>query len=256
MAFIVLFVTLPTKAGTGRVRVWRSLRALGCAALRDGVYLLPEDGERVAALEDVAAEAVAAGGTAEVFRLEGRTPAQGDDLRRLFDRSAEYAGFVGEVRRFGAGLDREEGRGQIARRLNVLSRRLDQIRDIDFYPGESLRQATAALEETKAAAARILSPDEPSGGPVGPVARLEPADYRGRTWATRRHLWVDRMASAWLIRRHIDPAAAFVWLASPADCRPGWLGFDFDGAAFSHVGTRVTFETLLIAFALERHPGL
>src|SRR6185295_1054419 len=79
---------------------------------------------------------------------------------------------------------------------------------------------------------------------------------RGRTWATRRRLWVDRVASAWLIRRHIDPEARFRWLASPSACPKGALGFDFDGAAFSHVGDRVTFETLLASFGLDDDPGL
>jgi hypothetical protein len=62
---------------------------------------------------------------------------------------------------------------------------------------------------------------------------------------------VDRLASAWLIRRFIDPQARFLWLASPADCPKRAVGFDFDGATFTHVGARVTFETLLAAFDLE-----
>jgi hypothetical protein len=77
------------------------------------------------------------------------------------------------------------------------------------------------------------------------------AHYQGRVWATRRRPWVDRLASAWLIRRFIDPQARFVWLKSPVDCPKRALGFDFDGAAFTHVGARVTFETLLASFGLE-----
>ena len=59
------------------------------------------------------------------------------------------------------------------------------------------------------------------------------------------------MASAWLIRRFIDPEARFLWLKSAADCPKKAVGFDFDGATFSHVGSRVTFENLLVAFSLE-----
>ncbi|MGH8355075.1 MAG: chromate resistance protein ChrB domain-containing protein, partial [Pseudomonas sp.] len=84
---------------------------------------------------------------------------------------------------------------------------------------------------------------------------VERAAYRGRVWATRRRPWVDRLASAWLIRRFLDPDARILWLAAPEDCPADALGFDFDGAAFSHVGNRVTFETLLASFALEQ-PGL
>jgi hypothetical protein len=76
------------------------------------------------------------------------------------------------------------------------------------------------------------------------------AQHQGRVWATRQCPWVDRLASAWLIRRFIDPHAQLVWIANAADCPPDALGFDFDGAAFSHVGSRVTFEVLLASFAL------
>ena len=69
-------------------------------------------------------------------------------------------------------------------------------------------------------------------------------------------MWIDRVASAWLIRRFIDPEAAFVWLKRPQDCPKAALGFDFDGAEFTHVGARVTFEVLASAFALDKNPAL
>lgn len=80
---------------------------------------------------------------------------------------------------------------------------------------------------------------------------LRIGDYQGRLWATRQRPWIDRLASAWLIRRSIDRHARFLWLAAPADCPAEAIGFDFDGAAFSHVGACVTFEVLLARFGLE-----
>ncbi|MGA8881882.1 MAG: chromate resistance protein ChrB domain-containing protein, partial [Azonexus sp.] len=80
--------------------------------------------------------------------------------------------------------------------------------------------------------------------------------FQSRLWATRRRPRVDRLASAWLIRRFIDANARFLWLGKPADCPAEALGFDFDGAAFSHAGERVTFETLLASFGLEANPVL
>lgn len=86
----------------------------------------------------------------------------------------------------------------------------------------------------------------------GPAYVEEPGvAYRGRLWATRRRPWVDRLASAWLIRRFIDPDARILWLEQPQDCPDDALGFDFDGAAFSHVGSRVTFEVLATSFGLQ-----
>ena len=88
------------------------------------------------------------------------------------------------------------------------------------------------------------------------MPRLDAGLYQGRTWATRRRLWVDRVASAWLIRRFIDHEANFLWLVQTSDCPKQALGFDFDGATFTHVAERVTFETLMASFGLEADPGL
>jgi hypothetical protein len=252
--YLALFVSLPTKASTGRMRVWRALKALGCATLRDGVYLLPETPEHAAALEEVAGEALEAQGGAEVYRLSSYDDAQETALSALFDRAEEYAALVEEMRTVRAEL-KTLGASAAGRRMQSLVRRFEQVVRIDFFAGEAQRQALALLDELREAVSRHISPDEPTPTQAA-ITRLDRADYRGRTWATRARPWVDRLASAWLIRRHVDPEASFVWLASPADCRADWLGFDFDGATFSHVGTKVTFETLLASFGLEADPAL
>lgn len=79
---------------------------------------------------------------------------------------------------------------------------------------------------------------------------------KGRLWATRARLWVDRVASAWLIHRFIDRDARFIWLKDIKDCPADALGFDFDGAAFTHVDGFVSFETLLASFGLDTDRGL
>ena len=86
---------------------------------------------------------------------------------------------------------------------------------------------------------------------AGELSLLDRGAFRGRLWATRRRPWVDRLASAWLIRRFIDDEARFLWLAAPETCPATAVGFDFDGAPFSHVGTLVTFE-VLVAFCAGR----
>jgi hypothetical protein len=97
----------------------------------------------------------------------------------------------------------------------------------------------------------VLEPDEPHAVRSA-ITPLNIADYKGRVWATRRRPWVDRLACAWLIRRYIDRKARIVWLAKPKDCPAKAIGFDFDGATFSHVGARVTFEVMLATFGLEQ----
>lgn len=254
MSFLALFVTLPTKAATGRMRVWRAQKALGCATLRDGVYLLPDTPAHAAALAEVAGEATGAEGTAEIYCLCGCDEAQDAALRALFDRAGDYAGIAADA----AALRAQVGSldpAAASRRLQPLARRFEQVSRVDFFPGEAQPQTMRILDDLREVLTRRLSPDEPSSR-QGDVPRLDPADYRARTWATRARPWVDRLACAWLIRRRIDPEARIVWLAGPADCRPGWLGFDFDGATFTHVGGRVTFETLLAAFGLDADPAL
>ena len=254
MSFLALFISLPTKASTGRMRAWRSVKALGCATLRDGVYLLPDTADNAAALDEVAAQAAEAGGSGEVYRLSGCDEAQEAALRALFDRGEEYAGIAEEIKELGRSLTSLDG-AAAARKLQALVRRFEQVARIDFFPGEAQRQTLKLLDDLRDAITRRLSPDEPTAREAD-VPRLGRSDYQGRTWATRARPWVDRLASAWLIRRFIDPSARIVWLASPSDCKADWLGFDFDGAAFSHVGTKVTFETLLASFGLDSAPAL
>ncbi|MHB8787799.1 MAG: chromate resistance protein ChrB domain-containing protein [Thauera sp.] len=254
MSYLALFVSLPTKAATDRMRVWRSVKALGCATLRDGVYLLPDSADSAAVLDEVAGQAVAAGGSGEIYRLSGCDEAREDALRALFDRGEEYANIAGDIKDLGriqASLD-----GAVAaRKLQALVRRFEQLTHIDFFPGEAQRQTLSLLDDLRDTLIRRMAPDEPTARQAD-IPRRARADYQGRIWATRARPWVDRLATAWLIRRFIDPKARIVWLASPRDCQADWLGFDFDGATFSHVGARVTFETLLASFGLEAEPAL
>lgn len=241
MNFLALFLTLPTTQAAGRMRIWRALRGLGCATLRDGVYLLPDGALRAAQLERIADEVRRAEGTAELFLLDGRDEAQRAHLLALFDRGADYAALLAAI----AAADRGDAKG-----LRALRRELSRLAAIDYFPGEAGRQAETALAALEAAAS-----GEPSAT-GGEIRRLASTNFQGRIWATRKHLWVDRMASAWLIRRFIDRKAKFLWLDNPNKCPKTALGFDFDGAAFTHVGGRVSFEVLAASFGLDADPAL
>ena len=108
----------------------------------------------------------------------------------------------------------------------------------------------------EAALAALARPEGDAAKAGDPLAPLAPAQYQRRTWLTRPRPGVDRMASAWLIRRFIDRRAKFLWLDKPAKCPKTALGFDFDGAAFTHVGGRVSFEVLVASFGLDVDPAL
>ncbi|MBT9500094.1 MAG: chromate resistance protein [Burkholderiaceae bacterium] len=241
MDCLLLVISLPTENATARMRCWRALKACGAAVLRDGVYLMPDQPAHATTLAAIADDLRMSGGTA--YQLTAQSPE--DDFGPLFDRSAEFGKLLAELAAGRAALE-TGAPAEVHKLARKLRRSFEQLVQIDFFPGEAQRQAAAALRELE----QLLSPDEPQAV-MQTIARLDAREYQGRTWATRRRPWVDRLASAWLIRRHIDPKARFLWLEAPADCPPDALGFDFDGASFTHVGARVTFETLLVSFGLE-----
>ncbi|KFL52674.1 ChrB [Burkholderia pyrrocinia] len=250
----ILVLTLPTENATARMRFWRALKAKGCAVLRDGIYLLPYTEERERMLRELADAITDSGGTAHLLRTQSLDASQEQEFRARFGRDDDYAAFIREladVRKTLAGQSATE----LARLLRRLRKDFDALRAIDYFPGDAATRAEIALQDFIALVDTLLSPGEPHASDRV-VRRLAADEYQGRTWATRQRMWVDRVASAWLIRRFIDARARFVWLASPADCPPDALGFDFDGAAFTHVGERVTFEVLLASFGLDTDPAL
>jgi hypothetical protein len=253
-SWLLLIVSLPTQSATARMRIWRALKAGGCVALRDGAYLLPSAAEREAALRELADECGREGGSAWLMAVQPLSAEEDTACRQLFDRGDEYA----ELRRSWKDANRTLAAlsaVEVTRLQRKLQREYEALRAIDFFPGEASVEAEAAWTDFNRRIERTLSPDEPHEAQGG-IARLDAARYQGRTWATRRRLWVDRVASAWLIRRFIDREARFRWLTRPSDCPKSALGFDFDGATFTHVGDRVTFETLLASFGLDEDPAL
>ncbi len=253
-AYDALILALPAHRSTVRMRVWRALKEHGCAVLHDGVYLLPPAAARNGVLAAVDAEVRAAGGSAMRVELRPRTVQQRAHIRKLFDRGADFAALQREAGSVQTALPRLGLRGAGAA-VQRLRRRFDRLAQTDFFPGRPRRRAEAAVVRLEKGFRNAYLGGEPRAARKR-LRALDPAGYRGRVWATRRDLWVDRLASAWLIRRFIDPAAKFVWIGSPRERPRDAVGFDFDGAEFTHAGSRVTFEVLLASFGLGKDPAL
>ncbi|MDR9839689.1 MULTISPECIES: chromate resistance protein ChrB domain-containing protein [Herbaspirillum] len=250
----LLIASLPTSGATARMRLWRPIKALGCSPLRGGAYLLPDRPGHAETLAELAEQTNTEGGEAWLVTVDPRSEEDEQAFLARFDRTREYGEFLKLVVEAKKGLT-SQAPTDIAKTLKKLTKERDAIEKIDFFPNEATLDANAAWGDFVEKANAILSPGEPQ-----PHARdiqvLNAQDYQGRTWATRRRLWVDRVASAWLIRRFIDPTAQFLWLDNPADCPADALGFDFNDATFTHVGDKVTFEVLVASFQLPSTPGI
>ena len=249
-SWICLITSLPTENAAVRMRTWRALKASGAAVLRDGVYLLPDVAACRNGFDALAADMMAAGGTALVM---GVVPPDGADFETLFDRSEAYQTLSQQIMHTLATLVPETA-VEHTRQVRKLRKTFAGIVAMDFFPGEVQAQVERQLAELERACARAMAPDEPQAT-EGDIPSLQLVDHQGRIWVTRERPWADRLASAWLIQRFIDPKARLRWLKVPADRPAKSLGFDFDGAEFTHVGHRVTFEVLMASFGLHQ-PGL
>lgn len=245
----LLLVTLPTQPNAVRLRIWRALKSLGCVALRDGAYVLPAS--EAAALEALAVEVRDNGGNASVMGLSPKDTAQEQEILAQFDRAEAYATWAESVK-LAFAVYQTLSETEARKRLRTLGDALQEIRRTDYYPrpgpaGQGDESLLALLRQTFDAR---FSKGEPTPTEAA-ITQLDAAKFQGKRWATRARPWVDRLASAWLIQRFIDNKAKFIWLGDPAKAPKSALGFDYDGARFTHIGQRVTFEVLMASFGLE-----
>lgn len=252
--WLILITNLPGRNQTLRMRLWRTLKAAGAGLLKDGVYLLPSSRTSRDLFDGLIHDIAAARGNAFIVDADAQTPAQQAAFEALFDRSREYADFLRRLRAQQRQLQRLS-EPEARQKLAALRREKVVLVARDFFPGKSREQAEAALAAAEQVLNRRFSPDEPRAS-SGELAPRDRATYRARTWATRERMWIDRVASAWLIRRFVDPKAKFIWLKQIRDCPKRAVGFDFQGAEFTHWGARVTFEVIVAAFGLDQDIGL
>jgi hypothetical protein len=253
-AWLLLITNLPGQNQTPRMRIWRALKVAGAGLLRDGVYVLPQTAVSRKIFEEQALEIRRVAGGAHILAFESDSTEQQNALVELFDRTTDYQELntrLHACKKSLATMTELDAR----RALAVIARDVAATAATDFFPGKSQGQVQSALADTEAALNARFSPNEPRAA-HRKIPRLERKDYQGSTWATREHLWIDRVCSAWLIRHFIDPKAKFIWLKRIQDRPRRAVGFDFDGAAFTHVDSKVTFEVLLASFGLEGDPAL
>ena len=240
--WLLLIHQIPPKPTYLRVKVWRRLQRLGAVAIKNSVYALPVSEQAHEDLEWILREIVAGGGDASLCEarfVEGLTD---DAVIALFHaaRESDYDELLVEAQAVAARAEGMEATDPaLAATLVKLERRQSEIAGIDFF-GAPGREKVAGVLAGIAARVRSL------GAPGGSI----PSAYRGRIWVTRSGVKVDRIASAWLIRRCIDPDAVFKFVDSGSAALPGELRFDMYQAEFTHEGDQCTFEVLVDRFGL------
>lgn len=247
--WLVLAASLPTSPSGLRVRVWRALKATGCATLREGVYILPATASAADDLWGIEKSIREGGADAHMLKLQACDATQEKNFRALFDRGELFADFA-QALKDARKTVKASAEPALRKLLRGLDRQLQLIQAIDHLPGPASVRAVAGLEALRAEIERRLSPGEPAASP-GAVQRLDRAAFQGQTWATRKRPWLDRLATAWLVQQFVDAKPRFLWLGDPKKCPKSAIGFDFDGARFTHIGDKVTFEAMVHAFGME-----
>lgn len=238
----LLALQLPATPSNARVKTWRRLQQLGAVPVKNAVYVLPSSTQAVEDFAWLGREIEALGGQATVFQADAVGAASDGEIVELFRRTRadDYKALLGDLRKFKVRAGRAS-----AKDLRGLRERLEQIRAIDFFDAAGGEDAAVRLTELERAARKDRAPDPE----VGAVTRLDVTDYRDRLWVTRPRPGVDRFASAWLIRRFIDPQARFDFVDQASHTGDA-VAFDMYDVGFRHEGDRCTFEVLLARFGL------
>jgi len=239
--WILLAFTLPTKRASQRVEVWRKLQRYGSVPLGNSGYLLPNDAANRERFEWLAAAIRKYGGDASVVQVQAIDNLSTPQLIGRFAeaRARDYQEVIQELQR----LSSLSLQAQSAARLSRLRGRFQEIVGIDFFNSRLQKRVEELLDRADAAR---------SPSPAKEAAKVSRREYVRRVWVTRPRPGVDRSASAWLIRRYIDPKARFTFAPEghvPREAVP----FDMFHGGFGHRGEDCTFETLQKAFRIRNH---
>jgi hypothetical protein len=246
--WLVMVAQLPTEDPAARMRVLRTLESLGAGVLREGAYTLPGTPGNRQSLDALAAYVAKGGGNAHVLHVAASSQEQNEALKRLFDRSARYEELVKTVESLRIGFGHSDP-SAIARVLLKQRRDFEAIAALDFFPTPAKARAQKAIADCDQAIRRLYAAHAPAY--IGPAEKLH-----GRTWATRKPLWADRLASAWLVRRFVDPEAKLLWLEEAEAPPSGAIAFGFDGAHFAKSEARATYEDIVAQLQLGANGAL
>ncbi len=258
--WLIFFYSVPAKPVSSRMKVWRKLMKYGAVQLKGAVYILPFSEEHFEFLQWLAAEVTEMKGESGLVKVEHIETMNASDIRALFDaqRVRDYDSLERQADELEMKINsiRKGGRTKntegLSEQIGKLMRVFDDIRKVDFFKSGAGRRLQKRLESLKADAEKFTKTvKEEKRVTVLPVEN--PEEYHGRVWVTRKRPFVDRMASAWLIKKFIDKKAVFGFIEEhelPMQDRLA-VAFDVKSGAFTHAGDLCTFEVLTKAFGIK-----
>jgi hypothetical protein len=238
--WLLLLYRLPTKHSSARVSLWRQLKKSGALPFTTSASLLPDSTDHYERFHWFAQQVRDAGGEATLIRVTDVEGVSHADLVRQFNeaRAKDYDVLTADLTKLIAANKRKAGDAFPAD-LERLVRQFEEIRKVDFFGCPRAQDAQMLLQRASG----------PSGGRGKASPKLSAKKFTGRTWLTRPRPQIDRVGSAWLIRRFIDPKAKFIFANDPKQ-HPAAIPYDMFEVEFSHHGEDCTFETLVKRFGL------
>ena len=238
LGWLLLLVRLPATHSAERVAIWRKLKKSGAIQIQTSTYVLPDDPRRYEIFQWLTQHIRDAGGDATLVRAREIEGLPNERLVELFNaaRAKEYAALREILRPLVVTTKR---RRDLRGKLDRIRKQFREIRETDFFNNPKARDLEIILEKLEGGQPR--SKTQP---------KLEPRDFRGRVWLTRPRPEIDRVGSAWLISKFIDPKAKFVFGNRRGQNRRV-LTFDMLAGDFSHDGDNCTFETLIRRFGIQ-----
>ncbi len=255
MKWLFLVHQVQTPNSRERVKVWRMTKKVGAILYRNSVYVLPHNKERLEDFQWLSQQIRDSKGEASVFVSESRDEKEDKLLRGLFDqgKKEEYDALKKSIRMLKSRADQAKAIRQsllliknFAKEVKKLQEEFSIVQKTDFFDHPLAVDCESELKVAR----EMIASMEPLHDQPAKLRTYSRKDFQRKTWSTRKHIHIDRVCSAWLIRRFIDRQAKFIF-AAETKIPKGTIPFDVLGAEFSHHGDNCSFETLLRAFQVD-----
>lgn len=260
-AWLLFFYSIPARPVGSRVKLWRRLAKAGAVQLKGAVYVLPYSERHYEFLQWLISEITAMKGDGAFVKIKRFENIKDNEIIDLFSKQREedYRDIERRLEALERGINSIKKGGavkedkRLSEKLNRIIKEFEEIKRIDFFSSRAGGRLEAKIRTIKAEVKGLAGYAEKETMPQAAVALKRIEDYQGRTWATRKRPYVDRMASAWLIKKFIDKNAVFRFIDEDEteNLDRNAITFDIKGGEFTHQGDLCTFEALLKAFCIK-----